>query len=369
MKRRLIKIISMILIIGMIATVGIFADNKNEEDVHDQINVSSTIMAEIDGLDFTISETKNEDLSVTREFHRENNADGDLTFDRIIALLSALGMSEKEIEALTEETLSEVSKTDMISVTVSYSKTNEITGETTYLSEDDALAQVDDVLAKKDVLKYENSSKKNAFVDISIYDSDSTRNTGISEDEIMRITVTALHVIGTSNQYRLATYATWLTTPPIRNKDGIGISATNCTIVAGSMSAYSSYRERIEVYGITSSTNTIYNSITGSNLIQVNSYGWTSALGLIQMPPYNSYGGSGPTGTDIIYDEFFAYISCYIELSSSASSYFSVVGSHSHCNSLFASVSGVGLDSAGAVQLYPTNTSQDKRKCTISVAI
>ena len=373
MNRRFVKIISVVMIISMIATSCVFAGSENTKANCSRPNVSNKTTVEVNGFEFDILECENEDCSITREYQKES--DVGLTYDQTIALMYALGMNEKEIYANTKENLNEISKTDKIKVTVVYSKIDGVTGSVINLSEYEALNQLENNLSENectDPVKLIGKHKPTVYTTKDDIICDKTavlaNDSRTFQDSWMRITTTCTHVTGTTNDYRIATYATWLNSPTLRWKDAVGISATNCTIQSGTLSGYLSYTETTVISGVSTSSQTKYNSITWGNLYNLSNGGWRCGAGLVDLPK-DSLDLYDQTGVNIYCSNIFEYVSCYITVSSTATS-FSVAGSHSHGKGLFNSSLSVGLDSTGGVELTPTSTIlQDKRKETISVTI
>ncbi|MBQ6670120.1 MAG: hypothetical protein IJM80_00650 [Firmicutes bacterium] len=375
--RKIGKIIASVLSVAMIITSAgtscVFADNSGLNINPRNKDVADLVVVESMGYEFTLHELVGSDYSVTREYHKAENGDGALSVEKTRALLYALGMNDTEVNAHSDEELSDIANIETIGITVTYSKENEVTGETVYLPEDIALSGAELNLEQREL----HASSKDQLIQDAYQDYIDIEN-GIIDpvtyevnssnpyvDTYMRITVSSSLVSGTSATYKLSTYATWLTMPSFRWKDAVGVSANYCTLVAGSESGYYSYKQALTIEGNTT-TSTIRTNITGSNLKNPVNGNWYGAAGIFNLPNdgYDSSTDSGVECTNL-----FAYITCKMLVAQTSTTSFNVVGSYAHSKlSVAFSVGATFAEGSGGVSLTATGViTQDKREAVKTV--
>ena len=375
--RKIGKIIASVLSVAMIITSAgtscVFADNSGLNINPRNKDVADLVVVESMGYEFTLHELVGSDYSVTREYHKAENGDGALSVEKTRALLYALGMNDTEVNAHSDEELSDIANIETIGITVTYSKENEVTGETVYLPEDIALSGAELNLEQREL----HASSKDQLIQDAYQDYIDIEN-GIIDpvtyevnssnpyvDTYMRITVSSSLVSGTSATYKLSTYATWLTMPSFRWKDAVGVSANYCTLVAGSESGYYSYKQALTIEGNTT-TSTIRTNITGSNLKNPVNGNWYGTAGIFNLPNdgYDSSTDSGVECTNL-----FAYITCKMLVAQTSTTSFNVVGSYAHSKlSVAFSVGATFAEGSGGVSLTATGViTQDKREAVKTV--
>ena len=125
--------ISVIMLIVMMGTGFVFADSNEwdlsspgkdvfQTEYNDNGSVKEYVV-DVNGYSLLITEIINEDHSVTRKYERQNKLDCLLNESELVAILTALGMSDDEIEStLIEEDIQSVQS---FSCNIAYIKTNE----------------------------------------------------------------------------------------------------------------------------------------------------------------------------------------------------------------------------------------------------
>lgn len=336
-KRIITLFTAIMLVITLLGTNSVFAIDELNDGCVKSGELNNIKVIESLGYDFIIHESIGEDHSVTRDYYRSENKKGELSHEETIALLYALGMNETEVTAYTENDLQEFAATQNLSVSVYYSKQNEETGETTYLSEKTALAEVKANLEERELKKAAPDSSKSGNPYIDSY---------------MRITISSSLVTGTTDTYRLSTHAIWLTMPAFRWKDAVGISANRCNVVPGTEYAYYTYTQKI-ITDDGTTTSTIKRNITGNNIENPVNGNWFGAAGLFSVPK-DLYDPDIDRG--LICSNLYAYIACTFKVAENGATSFNASGSYAH-SKVSVSVS-IGLDFGkgygGGVAITPT---------------
>lgn len=132
------------------------------------------------------------------------------------AELEALGVGMSAIENLSDEELDHYANAQLIVTTQQYSKRDEF-GNITYLTKEQALAEVNAINARGIEITEENQFT----------------------DEYMNVTVTASTVSGART--KITVDATWLTDPNYRGKDTLAAGAKYLTVLDSTRSGYLEY--------------------------------------------------------------------------------------------------------------------------------
>lgn len=205
MKKLIAVLMSLVVAFSLLSVA--FAQEENHSDV-ESIKWNSEY-------GFMIQEYWDDDFTVTRTYSSKNNIETDSEINmihfsagkdeniEIKMILSELGMDDAIISDMNEEELCRYANAEQIVVTVSYIKTD-VDGNNTYVSEEEALANADDIETILSATADVNSDGDGSF-----------------EDSYMRITLAVSHLGG--ERYHHSADAQWLTMPNYRLTDSLGI--------------------------------------------------------------------------------------------------------------------------------------------------
>lgn len=206
------KILSILLSIVMIfsLSVTVFA-----AEPQDNLKLITT-----NGYTFEIKESTAEDYSVTRSYNKPDTmARSTPAENETIALLLSLGLTEEQINGMSEKAFNACANARNLYVTTSYTKRNEATNVTTGLPAELAIEQAKDLNERQDNYYLNPESTVEPY---GIIDNESTVP-GVFEDSYMKIT----HVASDegNGDFTFITDSEWLTMPFFRGYDSIGSCA------------------------------------------------------------------------------------------------------------------------------------------------
>lgn len=198
-----------------------------------QDTVMSTI--ETENFTFRISETIDSNNTIVRTYSPDNAAAESVSEDSIDSeeliksVLLALGLEQDDIDMLSSDDLEDYLSSEYIVSSVSYSKTDNETGEVEYVDEATALTESAEI----------NNAKATSFLQgVSL-------NSNVSDvysDSYMRITYVAAYQ--GDAEFKFTSVSKWITMPFFRGTDSVGMCTMNATVVPNSYSATYTYSYR-----------------------------------------------------------------------------------------------------------------------------
>lgn len=236
---------------------------------------------EVNGYNFTISETSAPSYMVTRTYTSPKTR-AVRTIDETKALLAALGLEARIIESLSPDELQLYATSEQIFVSNSYSKSDAVTNETTYLPKEVALSSAEELTIQQE--EYYDNYLNNPTSDITPYGNmpNNSNVPGEFKDSYMQITNVVSHQGGGSLYFHAN--AKWLTLPWFRGYDSLGVSAMDCSLTTNSGNCTFKYTEADIVAGY----DTIYRNkkqvSSGSQLQVINDSGWCGSAGMFYLP-------------------------------------------------------------------------------------
>ena len=236
---------------------------------------------EVNGYNFTISETSAPSYMVTRTYTSPKTR-AVRTIDETKALLAALGLEARIIESLSPDELQLYATSEQIFVSNSYSKSDAVTNETTYLPKEVALSSAEELTIQQE--EYYDNYLNNPTSDITPYGNmpNNSNVPGEFKDSYMQITNVVSHQGGGSLYFHAN--AKWLTLPWFRGYDSMGVSAMDCSLTTNSGNCTFKYTEADIVAGY----DTIYRNkkqvSSGSQLQVINDSGWCGSAGMFYLP-------------------------------------------------------------------------------------
>lgn len=309
-------IILMLLIVSLLSTMISFAEPKRESEFCTIKEIGRN------GYEIVLQETINADNSTTRTFSKTKN---DMINEAFIEdMLFSLGLDEEDVIIIKSIDTFDMEKIDRFSITISYVKINEKTGEREYLTKKDALSEVASAKCKNQI----------------------NRSSNPYEDTYMRVVVWSIY--DGLYTYNFGARATWLIMPYFRQNDSVGVSSNGCALVVGSEVAGYYYTRKVVDGGNISIYNETF-SAPNSSILNPTSGQFYGAAIQFDLP-------SDFYTSNLDYYEctdFNAYVYCnmqkrYPEQVDS----FNIVGSYAHNKSML--IPTVSLDTTGGISLTPT---------------
>ena len=225
--RKMISIaLSLAIIMSLVSTS--FATDLNMASVQKTVKSGE--------FSFHITETESVNHSISRSYENTDWEQNHYDPHKTIALLQALGISQKQIEMMSSETLLKFGTSESINVTTSYSKFDAESNTVVELPEDVAIREAELLSAQQKEAFFSNNTGATTSINSSEFpesDSDSF------EDSYMRLTHTASHLGG--GVYCFTTEAEWLTMPFVRLKESIGSCALEFVVDNSTRDGYCSY--------------------------------------------------------------------------------------------------------------------------------
>ena len=270
--RKNILSIAIALILLFSLTLPSFATNSyslTEKDV------------EINGYNFTISEKSDPSYIITSTYISPKTRTI-RSIDETKALLVALGVEERIIENLSLDDLQLYATSEQIYVSNSYSKSNAVTNETTYLPKETALSAAEDLTIQQE--EYYDNYINNPTSNIMPYSSMPNYSNVPGEflDSYMQITQVVSHQGNGNLSFRVN--AKWLSLPWFRGYDSLGISAMDCVLTTNSGKCKFTCTEADILTGYETIYRTIEETSSGSKLPVINSSGWCASAGVFHLP-------------------------------------------------------------------------------------
>ena len=230
---------------------------------------------------FSVIEREGDEHTTVRTFMRENGLPDAALNDSSInarvalpdeaetkAILAAMGMEEKFIEHLSDESLKDYASAEQIISTVSYIKTN-TEGVSTRVTEEEA----------------ETAAEGARDMTLPPHEYDGPNGGGGSYGNSVRDTYMKLVFLITylgQGKYRFSIDATWLTDPTFRNMDSIGAYAQNFTVENNTRSGWYSYDEQSMINSNYSETSrTII--FGGNNFKNATNGSWDGSAAVFQL--------------------------------------------------------------------------------------
>lgn len=326
MKKTLSIIFSLAMILSLIPT-SLAADLTGNDTVK---------TVEEAGYSFRISEKTDEYGRITRyiksEDYESRQTYPEFTekMEKTKAMLAAVGMQKENIDRLDDETLQSFAASREITVVTSYSKVDS-SGNVTYLSEKQAMAESAELNSVQDAIRY-----KYAVEGAATY---STIEKKYFQDSYMRVDLTVSYQ--GNGQYLYAVDSKWLTMPTFRGIDSLGVCGQQNSIDTGTQYGYCIYDITYINAGIKKYDEKVtYINNDYANAIKGDWYGSACYFNL----PNNTYGLSASTlySNHRVHFQYRAY-----RLYPESRSNFNVVGDYAHTK-ISASLSpSIGIDSSG----------------------
>ena len=229
--RKMISIaLSLAIIMSLVSTS--FATDLNMASVQKTVKSGE--------FSFHITETESVNHSISRSYENTDWEQNHYDPHKTIALLQALGVSQKQIEMMSSETLLKFGTSESINVTTSYSKFDAESNTVVELPEDVAIREAELLSAQQKEAFFSNNISNNTGATTSINSSEFPESNSDSfEDSYMRLTHIASHLGG--GVYRFTTNAEWLTMPAVRLKESIGSCALAFVVDNSTRDGHCSY--------------------------------------------------------------------------------------------------------------------------------
>ncbi|MCD8003686.1 MAG: hypothetical protein LUG88_07270 [Clostridia bacterium] len=298
-----------------------------------QDTVMSTI--ETENFTFRISETIDSNNTIVRTYSPDNAAaesvSGNLadSEEMIESVLLALGMEQDDIDMLSSDDLEDYLSSEYIVSSVSYSKTDNETGEVEYVDETTALTE---------------SAKINADRLEKFMGGVSTTEVDTYEDSYMKINFVVSYF--GDGEYYYRNISKWLTMPYFRGKDIVSICTMTGTVEDGTRGGYYNYNKNYFIpsqgYNETFSYKENFSSSDFTNVINGNWYG----TGVVVNLP-SDIATSSSTISYLNY-KVTVYYRGYIS-TPTIERYFNTTASYSHSTfSVYVTGFSIGVSSSGA---------------------